>query len=214
MKALAVALGGLFLILCTPFGETTLSASSSLLSIVISAILPLVAIIWDCLPSPAIKSWLILLGRPMPGETIFSRVRDGKMSDPRFQLQNAQRRYKAIIRHLPSDEKVRRCYENNKWYRIYLAHHECGQVAQTNHDYLMCRDLYISSLGFLHLHFILLWLFSDIVSFSWQYLWTVIIIAVVLNLCARNKMNRFVTTVIAVDIAQPKKSKSDTPKHS
>ena len=218
MKNLSLMLCFLFLIWCTPalsFSMATeeqsrYEAISFLLeSVLISAVLSSATLLWDCLIGSKLKDKLVGLGFiPRPGETIFTRIKENKLSDDRFQLYDAASLYSDIICNLPNNKKDRQKFENKMWYKIYLKYQEKGQVQQTQRDYLMCRDLYIETLGFAFFYLISPVVFSSVVVFSNKFLMVLFVLAVVLNICTHLKMNRFANTVLAVDIGNHKESEN------
>lgn len=212
LKNLMSLLSFLFLIFCTPVldviqtidGQSKYYALSAILeSVVISAALSCATVLCDCLISSALKDKLVgLFFIPRAGETIFSKIKSGQVTDTRFRVSDASYLYADIIQSLPSDEKERRKAENTTWYRIYQKYREKGQVSQSQRDYLMCRDLYTETLAFLAVYIVSFYLFSSIVIFSTKYFVLLLSLASAFNLCTHLKMSRFVTTVIAVDIAK------------
>lgn len=90
-------------------------------SVLISAVLSSATLLWDCLIGSKLKDKLVGLGFiPRPGETIFTRIKENKLSDDRFQLYDAASLYSDIICNLPNNKKDRQKFENKMWYKIYL----------------------------------------------------------------------------------------------
>jgi hypothetical protein len=211
MKNLIYMLFFLFLIWCTPILEHINDTedkskytilATALESAVISGILSSATLLCDCLVSSSLKDKLVgLFFLPRAGETVFSRINSHKLKDDRFQISDAVAAYTDIIQQLPADKKNRRRYENKNWYGIYQKHQEKGQVSQCQKDYLMCRDLYIEVVLFLVLYIISLFIAPSIVVFSKKFVISLIFLAIAFNFCTHLKMNRFVNTTIAVDIA-------------
>lgn len=211
MKNLMYVLFFLFLIWCAPILEhinateeqsNYVVLASVLESTVISGILSCATLLCDCLVSSSLKDKLVgLFFIPRAGETIFSRIKSRKLKDDRFQISDAATVYEEIIQTLPVDKKSRRNYENKIWYGIYQKHQEKGQVSQCEKDYLMCRDLYIEVLSFLAMYILSLLVFPSTVVFSKKFVALSILLAVAFNYCTHLKMNRFINTVIAVDLA-------------
>lgn len=212
IKNLMFLLLFLFLIWCTPVlddiqiidSQSKYSALSAILeSAVISAVLSCATVLCDCLISSALKDKLVgLFFIPRAGETIFSKLKSGQVTDSRFRTSDAAYFYADIIQSLPSSKKERRRAENTTWYRIYQKYQENGQVSQSQRDYLMCRDLYIETLAFLAVYILSLCIFPSVVIFSTKFLIILLFLAISFNACTHLKMKRFVTTVIAVDIAK------------
>lgn len=220
MKNLMYILFFLFLIWCTPVLEhikateeqSNYGVLASLLeSAVISGILTCATLLCDCLVSSSLKDKLVgLFFIPRAGEMIFSRIRSRKLKDDRFQISDAATVYANIIQQLPAEKEIRRRYENKNWYWIYQKYQEKGQVSQCQKDYLMCRDLYIEVLTFLSMYILSLIFFRSTVVFSKKFIALIVLLAAAFNYCTHLKMNRFVNTVIAVDLANRAKEKTST----
>ena len=173
--------------------------TSTLLSGVVCAL----AFVFDSVFSSRTKDALLYLGfTKVPGSTIFSRICDKTISDTRINVFDAQIRYKEVIENMPS-LKERQEYENAKWYAIYSRYQADARVMSVHRDFLLCRDLYITTVSLT-----LLTLFMASVAllpFSHILIGYLLIMLVVTNLSARNKANRFVNTVIAVDLSSVQK---------
>ena len=144
---------------------------------------------------------------PPAGETVFSRISEGRLKDNRFRLSDAAKQYSDIISELPCEKKQRHEYENKLWYGIYIRHQERGQVKQTQKDYLMCRDLYTETISFGLLYLLSILVFPETVDFSCKFFALFVALVLALNKCTHIKMNRFVNTVLAVDIGTAKSEK-------
>lgn len=214
MKSLMLVLFFLFLILCTPALDYIKAAedqskysvlSTVLESAIISGVLSNAVLLLDCLIGSRGKDKLVgLFFIPRSGETVFTKMKTGKLKDDRFALSDATRLYQEIIKKLPSDRKEKRKFENKHWYSIYLNHQEMGQVSQSQRDYLMCRDLYIETLTFLLLYFLATLFFPNVITFSWRFVLILVMLICAFNWCTHLKMKRFVYTVIAVDVSARK----------
>ena len=212
LKYLMIILILLFIVLCTPIRELNItdielhkSLTTIFSGIVVSSILSLSTFICDCLISTNIKNKLVgLFLIPKAGETIFSRINKCSVKDDRFLNSEAKVKYEEIISNIPQDKKERYEYENSNWYKIYKQYQEKGQVSQSQKDYLTCRDLFVETILFLVLYVLSLIFYSEFVVFSLKYLLIIILIAVITNVSTHVKMNRFVNTVIALDIAENK----------
>jgi len=211
MKYLLIAYSLLFLLLCTSIfeqiPETIESNYENILSIAqgvtVSGVLSLIAFLGDSLISSGLKDKLVgLFLIPRSGQTIFTRICSKKVNDDRFLNSAAISRYSDIIENRPSQIKERFRYENANWYKIYRQHKEDGAITQAQTDYLLCRDLFIQTLEFILLYIISLFIFNDIILFSGHFILTLIVMAVLTNVSTHIKMNRFVNTVIAVDISK------------
>ena len=212
LKSLMLFLLFLFLIWCTPVlsdiptisnQDKYVALSSILESAIISAVLSCATVICDCIVSSGLKDKLVgVFFIPRAGETVFSRIASGKLSDPRFGASDAASLYASIIQSRPSPVGERRMFENTNWYRIYLKYQEKGQVRQSQRDYLMCRDLYTQTLCFGVVYILSIRMFPTVVVCSPKFIVLLCALAIAFNICTHLKMNRFVNTVIAVDVSE------------
>lgn len=218
LKYLTYLVVFLFLIWCTPLIQidkiTTESgiyqAIAKLIgSVLVSGTLSISVFLFDCLIDSKIKDKLVgLFFIPRAGETIFERIKYNKVKDDRFLIKDAQNKYTDILIDLPDLKKLNRKkrkeyrkFQNSKWYKIYQRHQEKGQVSQSQKDYLLCRDIFIESLFFFLIYIVAIFVFADFVLFSKNFLITLVFIIIISNIATHIKMNRFVNTVISVDIA-------------
>lgn len=212
LKNLMYLLFFLFLIWCTPVlsdiptladQNRYVALSSMLESAIISAVLSCATVICDSIVSSGLKDKLVgLFFIPRAGETVFSRIASGELSDPRFRASDAASLYANIIESRPSATVERYEFENSNWYRIYLKYQERGQVKQSQRDYLMCRDLYTQTLSFGVVYILSIRMFPTAVVYSPKFIVLLCALAIAFNICTHLKMNRFVNTVIAIDVSE------------
>jgi len=177
--------------------------SSSLLAGVICTL----AFVFDCLYTAELKKTLLCLGfTSLPGETVFTRISQGKINDMRFEIKDAQEKYRAIIGELPSNKKEKKKYENKNWYRLSLTHEDNPRVKTAHHDYLLGRDLYTTTITLSALTVI--GMGFRIVQFSWIPVIYLIAMLILTNIATRFRAHRFVNSVIAVDTNLQNKEKS------
>lgn len=218
LKYLLYLLVFLFLIWCTPLMQIDVITKESGIyktiaeligSVLVSGTLSMSVFLFDCLIDSKIKDTLVgLFFIPRAGETIFERIKDNKVKDDRFLIKDAQIKYNDIIIELPDFKKLKckkrkdyRKFQNSRWYKIYQEHQEKGQIFQAQKDYLLCRDIFVEALFFLLIYIISIFLLADFILFSKKFLIILVFIIIVSNIATHIKMNRFVNTVIAVDIA-------------
>ncbi|QOX62379.1 hypothetical protein FRZ06_02895 [Anoxybacterium hadale] len=169
----------------------------------LSGIVCSLAFVFDSLFSSQLKDILLYLGfTKMPGATVFTRIQENRLRDLRINIDGAQSRYKEIIESMPSSKEKQR-YENSKWYSLYSAHKEDVRVLSVHRDFLLCRDLYTTTVSLTVLTLIMMAI--SLLPFSWIILGYLLIMLVVTNIAAHNKASRFVNTVIAVDLASAPK---------
>ena len=217
MRYLLITYFLLFLLWCTPtfeqFPGTIENNYKNIMAIAegvtVSGVLSLIVFLGDSLISSSLKDKLVgLFFIPRSGQTIFTRISKQKVNDDRFLNSDAISHYSNIIKNIPQHKKESLRYENATWYRIYNQHKKEGAITQAQTDYLLCRDLFIQTLEFTVLYIISLFVFKDVVSFSWHFILTLLIMAIITNISTHIKMNRFVNTVIAVDITTIQKTKN------
>ena len=141
---------------------------------------------------------LLYLKGHLPGEVIFTSLRN-KNKDLRFSTEQLLKKYKEIYAGMPADETEKCRYENEQWYRIYNRYRDVAMIFVSNRDYLLCRDLYISTIIILICYAISS---ACLPLFSWNAKSIVycIIMIFVTNIAARVKGQRFVINVIAYDL--------------
>lgn len=208
MKYLLGALLLFFVYFCTPVFESV-SVSNfafdkyvSIVKYIISlGIISLSVFLGDCLISSNVKNKLVgFYFIPLAGSTIFTKISCCKVKDARFTNEEAKKMYESIISRIPKN-KEKFNYENSCWYKIYQKYKGDGAVVQSQKDYLACRDLYIECILFMLMYFISILIFPSFVRFSWGFLFILVVVGTIINCATHTKMNRFVNTVIALDIA-------------
>lgn len=147
------------------------------------------------------KEAIIFLIKKRPGETIFTKMKDKSFYDARFTRESAISKYQAIYDEIDkeTDKKKKRNIENSKWYQIYLKYQENGSVSGSQRDFLLTRDLCITSIILL-LGFIFVCLMYKSIT-NKPIIYIIIIAEIVFTWIATQvKAYRFVTNVIARDI--------------
>ena len=162
--------------------------------------------VFDCLYPVNLKEKLLFLKfiTTMPGKTIFTRISEGKIDDVRFEIEKAQERYKEIINNMPSDKKLKEKYENSMWYPLYRKYEKDPRVEAAQRDFLLCRDVYTTTITMLVLTAV--GMIFKIIQFSWFPIGYLVAMLVLTSFAAHSKAHRFVNSVIAVDL-NPKSKK-------
>lgn len=132
-----------------------------------------------------------------PAYTVFSDIESGKVDD-RFSKSDAIKRYKNIYANMPDDKNDVDIYQNSNWYKIYSKYRDVDMIYFSNRDYLLCRDMFIStiSLLFLYVASIVIKLFK----FNTIYVVFLLAMLIVNLLTTHIKAKRFVYNVIAYDL--------------
>lgn len=170
--------------------------SSSLIS---AAIYSFVFVFDSVLPSNW-KSVISTLKIHMPGETIWSDI-SMNTKNLRFSDDEVKEKYKTIYDNMPHDKKKSYGYQNSQWYRVYSRVQTSKKVELAQRDYLLCRDLNCSNLSILLFYFLFCFVLK-LIKFSWLVIYYIIFLYVLLVIATRNKGQRFVKTVIAVDLKE------------
>lgn len=145
---------------------------------------------------------------PLPGETVFKEISETSM-DKRFTSEKAMQIFSRIYEEIEKieGEENRRRYENQEWYKIYSEIKEESMVFYSNREYLLLRDMYISTWFMTGISIILYfcgWIQMTICSIG--FLAGLLFIT---NIAARQKSRRFVYNVVAAYIGK-KSSENDT----
>ena len=132
-----------------------------------------------------------------PGEIIFSRIQNN-FNDDRIDKEKALIIYNQIYNNMPDNSKKKLKYENTKWYEIYSKHREVTMIQISNRDYLLCRDLFFTSILLL-----IIYLYSTLLgllSFERRFIIFLLVMIVVNNIATHIKASRFAYNVIAYDL--------------
>ena len=124
--------------------------SQVFISTILSAIAFGFILVIECLFTSGFKEKLMYLFSffgllNLPGYTIFTKIRE-KNDDNRFSYQSVAGKYPELYQNLPADGKERSRYENEKWYAIYSQNRDIPMIQYSQRDWLLCRDIYISSI--------------------------------------------------------------------
>ena len=166
-------------------------------SALMSSVIYIFAFLSDSLFSSAIKSNLLYLGRKLPGEKSFSNLKKSK--DPRITLNLINNKYDEIYRNMPVGEKEKQAYQNACWYKIYSKYRNNPMIYIANRDYLLCRDMYISTIIII-IGYIVFSLLVHTFEFSCRCFFYLIFMLIITNVAANVKSVRFVFNTIVYDI--------------
>ena len=182
--------------------ELKLYALANILVIIyiekIITILYIFVLLSDSLFSESMKNRIVYFWGHLPGETVFSRLKN-EVRDIRFTQQQVLEQYKNIYENMPNDCKSRYRYENSEWYAIYNKYRDNKMVYNSNRDYLICRDMATSTVVILLLYFI----FSvvlKLIPFKLGCVIYLIVMFFVTNIATRTKGERMVNNVIICDL--------------
>jgi hypothetical protein len=184
-----------------PDVETLTKIFNLFTSAIISGVICSLAFVFDSLYTSALKDVLVFFRRSkVPGATVFTRIKNGKMKDVRFDTAKAFQKYESIISGIPLEEKLKGKYENAEWYKLYSKNRDVTAVLSVHRDSLLCRDLYITTISLAVLTGAMMAV--RLLLFNWILLGYLLVMLILTNIAAHNKAHRFVNTVIAIDIAE------------
>jgi len=176
---------------------------------IISSMVYVLTFIADGLFSSDLK--ILLIGGHSPGKKIFSKIQNSTF-DERFTCEEAQKIYSKIYESLPKEKKDKFRFENAEWYKIYNKYREVKMIMVSNRDFLLCRDIYFSTIVNIIIYLGLTFVLKTIV-FDWRYIGYLTVMLILSNLGTRNKSRRLVNNVIALDIANYKTQKMKENNH-
>ena len=178
---------------------------SLLSSVVFSSVIYIYVLLFDSILPNSIKDIIIWVFTGLPGDHIFTSIKNNN-KDKRFNTKQALSIYKGIYEsiEIAATNKDRKIIENNSWYKIYKKHENDASVKFSQRDYLLCRDLFFTTL-FIVVGYIVFQLYLDD-SISWQLIVWFIVELILTWLSARYKGVRFAYNVIACDISENDKS--------
>lgn len=133
-----------------------LTLGSELISAgIFSSILYTYVFIFDAIIPGNWKDLICNLYRPLAGEVVFEEIKE-KLNDKRFTKDAALQKYANIYEKLDNlVGKEKRKASNSAWYSIYLKHENETKIFISQRDYLLCRDLCVSTLYIGLLYFVL-----------------------------------------------------------
>lgn len=159
-------------------------------------------IVTECLFTSEFKGKLLYLFGILkqPGSTIFTKIKQ-KNPDNRFSYQTVKDKYPKIYDGLPKEIIKRQRYENEHWYSIYNQCRDTSMILHSQRDWLLFRDIYISTILMITIYVIALVI--NFVKFNEIYMIYLIIALATTNIGANRKANRFAFNVIAYDLTKP-----------
>lgn len=162
------------------------------------SILYIFVLLFDSIFSANMKTRIIYFWGHLPGETVFSRMKN-KVNDIRFTRNQVLEQYKIIYENMPILRTDRYKYENSVWYGIYNKYRENKMVYNSNRDYLICRDMVSSTVVILILYTIFS-VVMELIPFKMECIIYLLVMYLVTNIAARVKGKRMVNNVIICDL--------------
>lgn len=175
--------------------------SSVTISGIIVSLIYIFTLLIDCTISSDTKNKLVnLIFWEMPGQTIFTDIKV-KNKDIRFTKKQALEKYVDVYNEMPKEEKDRKAHENKCWYNIYSIHRKEAMILRSHRDYLLMRDMYISTLAIFIMYLLSVFLLKQIV-FNCPFFLYVLVMLIITNIATRVKAKAFVYNVISCDISK------------
>lgn len=172
----------------------------------LASIIYIFTILVDSVIDDKIKNKIVnLYFMKLPGEYIFTEIKN-KNKDIRFTTDKALQKYSHIYSEIPINLDERKKYENSQWYKIYNQYREAPMVFMSNRNYLLMRDMYISTMVILVLYFIACFFFKWL-TYEKLFIIYLLGILIITNVATHIKAKRFVYNVIALDISKEEDKK-------
>ncbi|MDD6793859.1 MAG: hypothetical protein PUE01_00360 [Clostridiaceae bacterium] len=183
------------------FLEDVSAITKSINTVLISASIYMFSYIADSIISSEFKDKVVnifgLISKP--GEIIFSKIQSD-CKDDRIYKEKALKIYCDIYDNMPDNIEKKRKYQNSKWYDIYSKHRDITMIQVSNRDYLLCRDLFFSTISLLILYIASVWV--GLLTMDWRFITFLIVMLVVNNIATHIKSSRFAYNVIAYDLSK------------
>lgn len=180
--------------------ELQTALTKILSSTVFSSVICVFSFILDSVLNDNMKCWLIYFGQGRPGEKIFSNIKSAHV-DVRYTKESAIEKYKDIYNRMPEDSKKRRIFENAEWYKIYSKYKTSHMILISHRDYLLCRDIYSSTVMMVGLY-LLVTVLLNVTNICWGLILFELLPLCLVNIATRQRAKRFVENVIAQDLQE------------
>lgn len=132
-----------------------------------------------------------------PGYTIFERIEKNNKDD-RYSKTEALHKYSDIYANIHVSKKSTGLYQNREWNKIYSKYRDVSMISVSNRDYLLCRDIFFSTIiiGVIYAIAVLI----KVLDFNFKYILFLVIALIITFFATHLKARRFVGNVIAYDI--------------
>ena len=166
-------------------------------SALFSSTIYILVLILDALVPTKIKNVIVYWFFPLPGQVVFSNWKR-KGQDERISQKNFLKYYEKIYENMPSKEKLRQ-YENVEWYKLYIKYEKENKVFSSHRDYLMLRDMTVSTVVMLILY-IVMGTIGEIIPVCRNGVSYLVVMYIITNIATHSRGKRFVNNVFACDI--------------
>lgn len=166
-------------------------------SALFSSTIYILVLILDALVPTKIKNVIVYWFFSLPGQVVFSNWKR-KGQDERISQKNFLKYYEKIYENMPSKEKLRQ-YENVEWYKLYIKYEKEDKVFSSHRDYLMLRDMTVSTVVMLILY-IVMGTIGEIIPVCRNGVSYLVVMYIITNIATHSRGKRFVNNVFACDI--------------
>lgn len=175
-------------------------------SALFSSVVYILVLISDALVSTKIKNAIVYCFFPLPGEVIYSNWKL-KCQDERISQKDFLKYYENVYKNMPSKSNTRQ-YENIEWYKLYAKYEKEDKVYSSHRDYLMFRDMTVSTIVMLILY-IVIGSIVDVVPVCKNGIIYLLVMYVIVNIATHSRGKRFVNNVFVCDIYNKNKDENE-----
>ena len=115
--------------------------------------------------------------------------------------------YKNVYENMPSKKTIRQ-YENVEWYKLYRKYEKEDKVYSSHRDYLMFRDMTVSTITMLILY-IVIGSIVGVVPVNRNGIIYLLVMYAIVNVATHSRGKRFVNNVCVCDIYAQNKEKGE-----
>lgn len=167
-------------------------------AVISTSILSMLSIIIDAIIPKQLKQYLVFWNSGLPGESIFTKIKDNKIKDKRFSNEKVCEQFGSFYKNLNccTNQYEKNQMENNKWYFLYKKVDKQGAIVSSQRDYLICRDFTVMTVVVMFVY-LLAGLMTSIVLLkikSFIFLFVEYLLTMIATRC---NAKRFVLNVIA-----------------
>ena len=183
--------------------DLTISILKTISFTFLSSIIYIFVFIIDGLIPSNYKDRLIFIKKNrLPGFTVFTDIKTNKISDIRFSNDKILEIHNKIYKDLDSKKftvSEKKKFENEKWYELYIENKNNEMIITSQRDYLLTRDIYISTISIIVLYLFFSRVINSI-NFEWPILIYFLVMICVTNIVTRIKVKKFVLNVLALSV--------------
>lgn len=170
----------------------------------VSVVTYIIIFVFDSLIPGNVKWKMAYWILPEPSEIVFEDLRK-KDNDERFTYEQLQKKCRKIYKNIDecADEKKKYRVSKNKWYSLYLKYEKEDKIKSSKRDYIITRDLYISTIVILMICLVMYLKFStNLIPNS--FLCIVLLEMILLKIAVRLRGIRLCRNVLALHVVKKK----------